>query len=248
MICILSICHKAIFLKVKFQENKVLTTENQREVSSHVTKFNPTDKKFSFDYILGTPSVASNTSAHVEDEEKRSELKYKSTTEETNSSPTWEVSVKNPTWKFLHVNEIEALRQENDELQAQFRCISVSHTTTCQVEQIGETDAQDARSTEVMNRHSTPIRPTPKVPRVRQQLLVDVNLRQGESEPLHSFIAQFSNISVKIRNLNLEVALHSMLHGVEAGAVLQQFVQIATHKHGQSKDKGLLLHPNGRDG
>ncbi|RDX64893.1 hypothetical protein CR513_56497, partial [Mucuna pruriens] len=37
-----------------------------------------------------------------------------------------------------------------------------------------------------------------------------VNMQQGENEPLCSFMGPFSNISVKIHNLNPEVALHSM--------------------------------------
>ncbi|RDY11343.1 hypothetical protein CR513_04017, partial [Mucuna pruriens] len=36
-----------------------------------------------------------------------------------------------------------------------------------------------------------------------------INLRQGKSEPLRSFVAWFSNIFVKNHNLNLEVTLHS---------------------------------------
>ncbi|RDX88424.1 hypothetical protein CR513_29982, partial [Mucuna pruriens] len=38
-----------------------------------------------------------------------------------------------------------------------------------------------------------------------------VNLQQGENEPLRSFMARLLNVSVKIHNLNLEVAIHSML-------------------------------------
>ncbi|RDX95901.1 hypothetical protein CR513_21498, partial [Mucuna pruriens] len=38
-----------------------------------------------------------------------------------------------------------------------------------------------------------------------------VNLQQWESESLYSFMARFSDISVKIRNFNLKVALHSII-------------------------------------
>lgn len=38
-----------------------------------------------------------------------------------------------------------------------------------------------------------------------------VNLRQGGDEPLCKFVERFFSISVKIRSLNLKVALYSML-------------------------------------
>ncbi|RDX60384.1 hypothetical protein CR513_61475, partial [Mucuna pruriens] len=41
-------------------------------------------------------------------------------------------------------------------------------------------------------------------------LIALVNLQQGEGEPLRSFMARFSNLSIMIYNLNPEVALHSM--------------------------------------
>ncbi|RDX87567.1 hypothetical protein CR513_30944, partial [Mucuna pruriens] len=44
-----------------------------------------------------------------------------------------------------------------------------------------------------------------------------VNLRQGESESLRSFVAQFLNISVKIRNFNPDVALHSIIMALKPG-------------------------------
>ncbi|XP_020232499.1 uncharacterized protein LOC109812852 [Cajanus cajan] len=37
------------------------------------------------------------------------------------------------------------------------------------------------------------------------------SLRQGEDEPLRAFMERFASISIKIRNLNLELALHAML-------------------------------------
>ncbi|RDX82528.1 hypothetical protein CR513_36663, partial [Mucuna pruriens] len=46
-----------------------------------------------------------------------------------------------------------------------------------------------------------------------------VNMRQGESESLRSFMACFSHIFVKIRNLNLEVALHSIIMALKLGSL-----------------------------
>ncbi|RDX78300.1 hypothetical protein CR513_41439, partial [Mucuna pruriens] len=43
------------------------------------------------------------------------------------------------------------------------------------------------------------------------------NLRQGEGKSLHSFMAQFLVISVKIHNLNLVVALHFMFMVLKVG-------------------------------
>ncbi|RDX92092.1 hypothetical protein CR513_25827, partial [Mucuna pruriens] len=44
-----------------------------------------------------------------------------------------------------------------------------------------------------------------------------VNFQHEESEPLHSFVAQFLNIFMKIRNLNHEVALHSIIMAQKLG-------------------------------
>ncbi|XP_020235536.1 uncharacterized protein LOC109815278 [Cajanus cajan] len=43
------------------------------------------------------------------------------------------------------------------------------------------------------------------------------NLRQNDDEPLRSFMERFSSISVRIRNLNPEVALHAMLMALKPG-------------------------------
>ncbi|XP_020218749.1 uncharacterized protein LOC109801982 [Cajanus cajan] len=43
------------------------------------------------------------------------------------------------------------------------------------------------------------------------------NLRQNDDEPLRTFMERFSNISVRIQNLNPKVALHSMLMALKAG-------------------------------
>ncbi|XP_020208137.1 uncharacterized protein LOC109793079 [Cajanus cajan] len=43
------------------------------------------------------------------------------------------------------------------------------------------------------------------------------NLRQGEDEPLRTFMEHFASISVKIQNLNPEVALHAMLKALKPG-------------------------------
>nr|KYP44995.1 hypothetical protein KK1_033456 [Cajanus cajan] len=42
-------------------------------------------------------------------------------------------------------------------------------------------------------------------------------LRQGDDEPLRTFMERFAGISVKIRNLNPEAALHSMLMTLKPG-------------------------------
>ncbi|RDX92283.1 hypothetical protein CR513_25614, partial [Mucuna pruriens] len=47
--------------------------------------------------------------------------------------------------------------------------------------------------------------------------MVLVNLRQGESKSLCSFMAHFSNVSMKIRNHNLEVVLHSIIMALKLG-------------------------------
>ncbi|XP_020208203.1 uncharacterized protein LOC109793154, partial [Cajanus cajan] len=43
------------------------------------------------------------------------------------------------------------------------------------------------------------------------------SLRQDDDEPLRTFMERFAGVSVKIRNLNLEVALHSMLMALKLG-------------------------------
>ncbi|XP_020216782.1 uncharacterized protein LOC109800408 [Cajanus cajan] len=43
------------------------------------------------------------------------------------------------------------------------------------------------------------------------------SLRQGDDEPLRTFMERFASISVKIQNLNLEVALHAMLMALKLG-------------------------------
>ncbi|RDX73774.1 hypothetical protein CR513_46565, partial [Mucuna pruriens] len=121
-----------------------------------------------------------------------------------------------------------------------------------------------------MNRHSMPVRPTPEAPHVWQHPFVNeaeekfgtqystnrpyhltfialVKLRQGQSEPLHSFKARFLNISMKIRNLNPRGGPPLHAHGIEAKAILRQSIQTVIHRHGQSKDKDLWLHLDGRD-
>nr|KYP37224.1 hypothetical protein KK1_041595 [Cajanus cajan] len=43
------------------------------------------------------------------------------------------------------------------------------------------------------------------------------NLRQQDDESLRHFMERFANVSIKIRNLNPEVALHSMLMALKPG-------------------------------
>ncbi|XP_020203216.1 uncharacterized protein LOC109788800 [Cajanus cajan] len=43
------------------------------------------------------------------------------------------------------------------------------------------------------------------------------SLWQGDDEPLRAFMERFASISVKIRNLNPEVALHAMLMALKSG-------------------------------
>ncbi|XP_020226973.1 uncharacterized protein LOC109808389 [Cajanus cajan] len=43
------------------------------------------------------------------------------------------------------------------------------------------------------------------------------SLRQGDDKPLRTFMEHFASISVKIRNLNPEVALHVMLMTLKPG-------------------------------
>ncbi|XP_020204572.1 uncharacterized protein LOC109789926 [Cajanus cajan] len=43
------------------------------------------------------------------------------------------------------------------------------------------------------------------------------SLRQGDDEPLRTFVKRFASISVKIHNLNPEVALHAMLIALKSG-------------------------------
>ncbi|XP_020224232.1 uncharacterized protein LOC109806270 [Cajanus cajan] len=43
------------------------------------------------------------------------------------------------------------------------------------------------------------------------------NLHQGDTESLRKFMECFASVSVKIWNLNLEVALHSMLMALKLG-------------------------------
>ncbi|XP_020216869.1 uncharacterized protein LOC109800500 [Cajanus cajan] len=43
------------------------------------------------------------------------------------------------------------------------------------------------------------------------------NLKQGENESLRNFMERFANTSIQMRNLNPEVALHSMLMALKPG-------------------------------
>ncbi|XP_020208722.1 uncharacterized protein LOC109793677 [Cajanus cajan] len=51
------------------------------------------------------------------------------------------------------------------------------------------------------------------------------NLRQGDDEPLHKFVERFSNIAIKIHNLNPVVALHAMLMALKPGPFVDSLCQ-----------------------
>ncbi|XP_020240412.1 uncharacterized protein LOC109819191 [Cajanus cajan] len=53
------------------------------------------------------------------------------------------------------------------------------------------------------------------------------NLRQNDDEPLRAFMERFSNISVRIRNLNPEVALHAMLMALKPGSFVDSLCRDA---------------------
>ncbi|RDX64959.1 hypothetical protein CR513_56420, partial [Mucuna pruriens] len=61
---------------------------------------------------------------------------------------------------------------------------------------------------------------------------------------LRSFIARFSNVFVKIHNLNPEVALHSMFMTLKVGLFLDK----TPKEHGRLEDESHWLHPDGKDG
>ncbi|XP_020208979.1 uncharacterized protein LOC109793920 [Cajanus cajan] len=46
------------------------------------------------------------------------------------------------------------------------------------------------------------------------------NLRQGENESLRKFMERFANVSIKICNLNLKVALHYMVMALKVGPLV----------------------------
>ncbi|XP_020204571.1 uncharacterized protein LOC109789925 [Cajanus cajan] len=51
------------------------------------------------------------------------------------------------------------------------------------------------------------------------------NLRQQDDESLRHFMERFANVSIKIRNLNPEVALHSMLIALKAKPFVDSLYQ-----------------------
>ncbi|XP_020230239.1 uncharacterized protein LOC109811017 [Cajanus cajan] len=51
------------------------------------------------------------------------------------------------------------------------------------------------------------------------------SLRQGDDEPLRTFMEHFAGISVKIRNLNPEIALHAMLMVLKSGPFIDSLFQ-----------------------
>ncbi|XP_020206818.1 uncharacterized protein LOC109791874 [Cajanus cajan] len=53
------------------------------------------------------------------------------------------------------------------------------------------------------------------------------NLRQNDDEPLRAFMERFSNILVRIRNLNPEVALHAMLMALKPGSFVDSLCRDA---------------------
>ncbi|RDX72794.1 hypothetical protein CR513_47671, partial [Mucuna pruriens] len=63
-----------------------------------------------------------------------------------------------------HVDENKALRQENNEFQAQFWRTDTSHTTTQQPKKIGEIEAREAHLAKAMNKQSVPVQPALEAP------------------------------------------------------------------------------------
>ncbi|XP_020206101.1 uncharacterized protein LOC109791244 [Cajanus cajan] len=55
------------------------------------------------------------------------------------------------------------------------------------------------------------------------------SLRHGDDEPLQTFMEHFTGISVKIRNLNLKVALHAMLMVLKSGPFIDSLCREAPH-------------------
>ncbi|XP_020208016.1 uncharacterized protein LOC109792968, partial [Cajanus cajan] len=53
------------------------------------------------------------------------------------------------------------------------------------------------------------------------------SLRQGDDEPLRAVMERFAGILVKIRNLNPEVALHTMLMALKPGPFVDNLCQEA---------------------
>ncbi|XP_020209206.1 uncharacterized protein LOC109794142, partial [Cajanus cajan] len=51
------------------------------------------------------------------------------------------------------------------------------------------------------------------------------SLRQGDKEPLRTFMERFAGVSVKIRYLNPEVALHPMLMALKPGPFVDSLCQ-----------------------
>nr|KYP61830.1 hypothetical protein KK1_016341 [Cajanus cajan] len=64
------------------------------------------------------------------------------------------------------------------------------------------------------------------------------NLRQNDDEYLRAFMERFSNISVRIRNLNPEVALHAMLMALKPGL----FVDSLCRDTPSSFNTGKMVH------
>ncbi|RDY06957.1 hypothetical protein CR513_08984, partial [Mucuna pruriens] len=65
-----------------------------------------------------------------------------------------------------------------------------------------------------------------------------------EDESLHSFMEHFLVVAIKIKDLNLKVALHSNDRGTKTQIPMQEAVGL----DGQVMSKGLLLHPRGGNG
>ncbi|KAH1250147.1 hypothetical protein GmHk_05G013366 [Glycine max] len=45
------------------------------------------------------------------------------------------------------------------------------------------------------------------------------NIRKEKEESLHDFMERFSSVSIRIRNLNLEVTLTSMIMALKSGLI-----------------------------
>nr|KYP56539.1 hypothetical protein KK1_002780 [Cajanus cajan] len=71
------------------------------------------------------------------------------------------------------------------------------------------------------------------------------NLKQNDDEPLRTFMKRFSSISVRIQNLNPEVALHSMLMALKAGPFVDTLCRDPPPRHGRAPRPRGGIHPDG---
>lgn len=73
------------------------------------------------------------------------------------------------------------------------------------------------------------------------------NVRQEESKSLRSFTERFSSLSVRIRDLRLDVSLMSMIKGLKSGPFSNSLCKKTTHNTRRIKGEGCRLHIDGRE-